>query len=210
MPHALPSHPNLDQLKHQAKDVLKAHRSGDAAGCAVLRNLRALAQASNAELLAARVTLNDAQHALAQDYGFRSWATLKRFVDRAARRRQPGKLSAEAEGRLTSREPEPAEAAAKKEMAESVMAAIRSLPEPKRTVTTSSISMATHTATSPRPWKYQPVRQQPPAHLETFRHGMPPHGEIATGVERLLKQMLSLSNVKEASAFPRDRCRFVP
>ena len=63
MPHALPPHPSLDQLKHQAKDVLKAHRSGDAAGSAVLRNLPSLAQASDADLLAACVTLNDAQHA---------------------------------------------------------------------------------------------------------------------------------------------------
>jgi hypothetical protein len=83
MPRALPPRPNLDQLKHQAKDVLKAHRSGDAAGCAVLRCLPLLARCSDAELLAARATLNDAQHALAQDYGFQSWAALKRFVERA-------------------------------------------------------------------------------------------------------------------------------
>jgi nondiscriminating aspartyl-tRNA synthetase len=47
-------------------------------------------------------------------------------------------------------------------------------------------------------------------YLETFRHGMPPHGGMGMGVERLLKQMLSLSNVREASAFPRDRYRLVP
>jgi aspartyl/asparaginyl-tRNA synthetase len=33
---------------------------------------------------------------------------------------------------------------------------------------------------------------------------------MAMGMERLLKQMLNLSNVKEASAFPRDRYRLVP
>jgi nondiscriminating aspartyl-tRNA synthetase len=53
-----------------------------------------------------------------------------------------------------------------------------------------------------------------PAHyegyLEAFRHGMPPHGGMATGIERLLNQMLNLSNVKEVSAFPRDRYRLVP
>jgi len=47
-------------------------------------------------------------------------------------------------------------------------------------------------------------------YLEAFRHGMPPHGGMGMGVERLLKQMLNLSNVKEASAFPRDRYRLVP
>jgi nondiscriminating aspartyl-tRNA synthetase len=47
-------------------------------------------------------------------------------------------------------------------------------------------------------------------YLEAFRHGMPPHGGMATGIERLLKQMMNLSNVKEASAFPRDRYRLLP
>ena len=29
-------------------------------------------------------------------------------------------------------------------------------------------------------------------YLEAFRHGMPPHGGMATGMERLLKQLLNL------------------
>jgi nondiscriminating aspartyl-tRNA synthetase len=47
-------------------------------------------------------------------------------------------------------------------------------------------------------------------YLEAFLYGMPPHGGMGMGVERLLKQMLNLSNVREACAFPRDRCRLVP
>ena len=56
--------------------------------------------------------------------------------DRIARRKRPQDLSHEAEGRLPSREPEPGDVMAKKEMAESVLRAIQTLPEPERTVTT--------------------------------------------------------------------------
>ena len=83
MPRALPPRPNLDQLKHQAKDVLKAHHAGDAPACGVLRRVPKLAGASDAELLAAAVTLNDAQFALAQEYGFKNWGALKRHMESA-------------------------------------------------------------------------------------------------------------------------------
>ena len=47
-------------------------------------------------------------------------------------------------------------------------------------------------------------------YLEAFRHGMPPHGGMGLGLERFVKQLLGLSNVKEASLFPRDRNRLTP
>ena len=47
-------------------------------------------------------------------------------------------------------------------------------------------------------------------YLATFKHGMCPHGGMGMGVERLVKQMLGLANVKEAAAFPRDRHRLAP
>jgi len=47
-------------------------------------------------------------------------------------------------------------------------------------------------------------------YLEAFRHGMPPHGGMGLGLERFVKQLLGLSNVKEASLFPRDRNRLIP
>lgn len=47
-------------------------------------------------------------------------------------------------------------------------------------------------------------------YLACFKHGMCPHGGMGMGLERLLMQMLGLSNVKEASLFPRDRGRLVP
>jgi nondiscriminating aspartyl-tRNA synthetase len=47
-------------------------------------------------------------------------------------------------------------------------------------------------------------------YLTIFKHGMPPHGGLAIGLERLTMQMLGLSNVKEATLFPRDRRRLEP
>lgn len=47
-------------------------------------------------------------------------------------------------------------------------------------------------------------------YLECFRHGMPPHGGMGMGLERLTKQMLGLANIKEGCLFPRDRNRLTP
>jgi nondiscriminating aspartyl-tRNA synthetase len=41
-------------------------------------------------------------------------------------------------------------------------------------------------------------------YLEAFKVGMPPHGGIGMGLERLTARLLDLSNVKEATFFPRD------
>ncbi len=48
------------------------------------------------------------------------------------------------------------------------------------------------------------------SYLEVFRFGMPPHGGFAIGAERLTARLLGLSNVREATAFPRDRTRLAP
>jgi len=47
-------------------------------------------------------------------------------------------------------------------------------------------------------------------YLEVFKYGMPPHGGFAVGAERLAMQTLNLSNIREATFFPRDRNRLVP
>ena len=47
-------------------------------------------------------------------------------------------------------------------------------------------------------------------YLEIFRFGMPPHGGLAIGTERLTQQILGLKNIREASFFPRDRYRLTP
>lgn len=47
-------------------------------------------------------------------------------------------------------------------------------------------------------------------YLQCFRYGMPPHGGLAIGLERLTKQLLGLANIREASLFPRDCNRLSP
>jgi len=80
MPRVLPARPDLDQLKHQAKSLSKAHRRNDADACTVLRNLRRFAAASDADILAADIRLHEAQYALALEYGFPSWYALRMHV----------------------------------------------------------------------------------------------------------------------------------
>ena len=43
-----------------------------------------------------------------------------------------------------------------------------------------------------------------------FKQGMPKHGGLAIGLERLTAQLLGLENVREASLIPRDRTRLTP
>lgn len=41
-------------------------------------------------------------------------------------------------------------------------------------------------------------------YLEAFKSGLPPHGGLGMGLERLTARFLGLSNIKEATTFPRD------
>jgi uncharacterized protein len=66
----LPARPDLDQLRHQAKDLLRAAQRGDR---------EAIARIS---AVSDRVLLSSAQLAIAHDYGFPSWAKLKLEVER--------------------------------------------------------------------------------------------------------------------------------
>ena len=66
----LPARPDLDQLRHQAKDLLHAAQRGEADAS---RRIAAVAD---------RVALATAQLAIAREYGFASWAKLKLEVER--------------------------------------------------------------------------------------------------------------------------------
>ncbi|HUI38569.1 MAG TPA: aspartate--tRNA(Asn) ligase [Thermoplasmata archaeon] len=48
------------------------------------------------------------------------------------------------------------------------------------------------------------------SYLEAFRFGMPPHGGFGFGVDRLVRLLAGLPNVREARLFPRDRYRLEP
>ena len=47
-------------------------------------------------------------------------------------------------------------------------------------------------------------------YLEAFKHGMPPHGGFALGLERWLARLSGAANVRETAIFPRDLQRLAP
>ena len=48
------------------------------------------------------------------------------------------------------------------------------------------------------------------SYLMIHKHGMPPHGGLGIGLERLTAQLCGLDNVRRASLFPRDLSRLEP
>ena len=58
------------------------------------------------------------------------------------------------------------------------------------------------------------ARGMDPAEFESYlmihKHGMPPHGGLGIGLERLTMQLCGLDNVRYASLFPRDLSRLEP
>lgn len=80
--HAVAPHSNLKQLKHQAKDLRKAHQAADAEAIQRLKaHLPRLSDASNEEMRKAEVSLQDCQHVIAREYGFESWNWLRAVVE---------------------------------------------------------------------------------------------------------------------------------
>jgi hypothetical protein len=70
--------PNLEQYKKQAKDLLKAHRSGDAESLALLReHSPRLNKGSDEEILAYDLSLQEAQHVIACRHSYRNWDWLR-------------------------------------------------------------------------------------------------------------------------------------
>ena len=79
----LPSNPNLDHLKYQAKDLLKEHAARDAAAAQRIREFHPrFHRATDAEIFSAPLKLSDAQLAIARESGFPSWARLKRHIEK--------------------------------------------------------------------------------------------------------------------------------
>lgn len=70
----LPKQPSLEQLRKQAKDLLKQYRAGEAAAVVEVQHFE---RRPDAETFA----LHDAQRVLARAYGYESWPKLKAFVD---------------------------------------------------------------------------------------------------------------------------------
>lgn len=48
------------------------------------------------------------------------------------------------------------------------------------------------------------------SYLQIFKYGMPPHGGLGIGLERLTMKLLDLPNIRQASLFPRDMNHLEP
>jgi len=48
------------------------------------------------------------------------------------------------------------------------------------------------------------------SYIETFRHGIPPHGGFAIGLERWVMHLVEATNIREVTLFPRDLHRLAP
>jgi hypothetical protein len=79
----LPSNPNLDHLKYQAKDLLKDHAARIPTLAQRLREFHPRwSKATDAEIFDAKLKLSDAQLTIAREAGFPSWARLKRHIEK--------------------------------------------------------------------------------------------------------------------------------
>lgn len=77
----LPARPSLEQLKNQAKTILKGHRAGDSQTLARIREHHPRwVNSAKHPIKNARFTLADAQSVLANEYGFDTWSKLKVHV----------------------------------------------------------------------------------------------------------------------------------
>src|ERR1700730_6262333 len=78
----LPSNPNLDHLKYQAKDLLKEQAARDSGTAQRIREFHPrFRRATDAEIFAAPLKLSDVQLTIARESGFPSWARLKRHIE---------------------------------------------------------------------------------------------------------------------------------
>jgi hypothetical protein len=79
----LPSNPNLDHLKYQAKDLVKDHTARTPGAAQRIREFHPrFGRATDAEIFDAQLSLSDAQLAIAREYGFPSWPRLKKHIEK--------------------------------------------------------------------------------------------------------------------------------
>ncbi len=82
MARVLPLKADLRYLREEAKDLLKSHRRGEVAACGTLKLHHRFRGQSDEDILGQDVSLQEMQHALALDYGFKSWRDLSLHVKR--------------------------------------------------------------------------------------------------------------------------------
>ena len=83
----LPTNPNLQQYRKQAKDFVKAHQAGDSeAFQRIQQSLSRLAGANMTAIRSADFPLSDAQWIIAREHGFESWPKFKRHIESRSQR----------------------------------------------------------------------------------------------------------------------------
>jgi ankyrin repeat protein len=82
MSKSLPQRPSLDQLKRQAKDLLKQLRRNEASALVRVKNaLPDFETVNDAALSEVSFALSQAQRVVAREYGFASWPKLKQHIE---------------------------------------------------------------------------------------------------------------------------------
>ena len=79
----LPSNPNLEHLKYQARDLKKLHASRDRGAAQRIREFHPqCGELNDEEIFARKMSLSDAQLTIARERGFKSWPRLKEYVEK--------------------------------------------------------------------------------------------------------------------------------
>ena len=80
----LPSRPNLDQYKKQAKDLVKRYKLGDAEARAYVKQHHPELKKAISGIDSGALRLSDAQWVIARKHGFDSWAKFAEHIRRSA------------------------------------------------------------------------------------------------------------------------------
>ncbi|MDH3560397.1 MAG: class I SAM-dependent methyltransferase [Gammaproteobacteria bacterium] len=79
---SLPKRPELEFLKKEARVLRVLQMKGDPACCDRIRDYDTSCEAmSDADILAGKFSINDAQRVIAHEYGYASWAALKKYIE---------------------------------------------------------------------------------------------------------------------------------
>jgi hypothetical protein len=79
----LPPNADLDHLKHQAKDLIKAHAARNPQAAQRIREFHPqFSRATDAAIFNTPLRLSDAQLTIARERGFATWARLKRHIEK--------------------------------------------------------------------------------------------------------------------------------
>jgi hypothetical protein len=79
----LPSNPNLDHLKYQAKDLLRDHAARNPGVAQRIREFHPrFSSTKDVEIFDAQLSLSDAQLTIAREHGFPSWTRMKRHIEK--------------------------------------------------------------------------------------------------------------------------------